>query len=137
MKSMAKTLVIVLLSMLSSASSCDAPWGATVRYFFIVENQASYPIVILESLTYPDTSLPVSKDGLVSIPSGEEKKLESLEPWEAVIPQLPIDTLSIFIFSRDTLLIYDWAAIRSGYKILDRMEISVQDIEDGRVTYPK
>jgi hypothetical protein len=50
----------------------------------------------------------------------------------------PHDTLSVFIFSSDTLNKYTWEEVRDGYKILKRYDLSYQDLEemDYTITYP-
>ena len=58
--------------------------------------------------------------------------------WEEEIESLPKDTLSIFIFSTDTLNKYSWEEVRRDYKILRRYDLSIQDLEllDYKVYYP-
>ena len=43
--------------------------------------------------------------------------------WEEEIEFLPKDTLSIFIFSTDTLNKYSWEEVRRDYKILRRYDL--------------
>ena len=48
--------------------------------------------------------------------------------WRDVIfKSLPADTLSIYIFSQDTLDRYNWAVVQSDYKVLQRYDISYDD----------
>ena len=57
---------------------------------------------------------------------------------EVVFNSLPADTLSIYIFSKDTLDRYDWAVIQSEYKVLQRYDISYDDFVrfHGQFYYP-
>ena len=51
---------------------------------------------------------------------------------------LPKDTLSIFIFSTDTLNKYSWEEVRRDYKILKWYDLSYEDCKllKFRVPYP-
>ena len=61
--------------------------------------------------------------------SGSKTPYDSDEKWDKVFEKLPSDTLSIFIFSGDTIAIYDWQTIRSNYNVLKRYDLSYQDME--------
>lgn len=98
--------------------------------------------------TYPDTTLPNSIP--VTINNNINNKIEphdgyaysmggAGESWEHLFRQeLPSDTLSIYIFSRDTLKTYDWSIIRDKYKVLIRYDLSLPDILNlnHRIYYP-
>ncbi|NWO28348.1 hypothetical protein [Capnocytophaga sp. oral taxon 903] len=47
--------------------------------------------------------------------------------WGEILKKLPKDTLSIFIFSSDTLNKYSWEEVRRDYKILKRYDLSYED----------
>jgi len=80
---------------------------------------------------YPDTLLP--KDNIFvynkNIKPMEHFHYDSQMRWDKVFQLLPKDTLSIFIFSSDTLNKYDWEEMRKGYKILKRYDLSIQDLD--------
>lgn len=50
----------------------------------------------------------------------------------------PQDTLSLFIFHKDTIAKYSWDEIRGDYKILTRYDLSLEDLKrlDFVLTYP-
>ncbi len=89
--------------------------------------------------TYPDTVPPVSV-------SYVGKELESDKRFiyyfgggkSELIQSLPNDTLSVYIFSTDTLKRYSWEEVRSGYKVLRRYNLSLSDLNrlDWTLTYP-
>lgn len=94
---------------------------------------------------YPDTSLSFDRKmiGYTTAP-GETAEQELVEfPYEQWFSRLPKDTLSIFIFNKDTLNKYTWPEIQSGYKILQRYDLSLADfrlLSDNHgipiITYP-
>ncbi len=103
-----------------------------------VENKTSKVIVFYVGFKYPDISL--EEDPLlVGIPINKTvSKYYSERDWSAVFKRAPNDTLSVFLFSNDALLKYSWDEIRSGYKVLKRLDLSQQDLEamNYTVTYP-
>ena len=73
---------------------------------------------------YPDTAISRVRAGMLykqgssffySYDSGKE------DIW--------VDTLSLFIFDADTFNMYSWEEIQSGYKILQRYDISPENIK--------
>lgn len=115
-------------------------------------NKGIYGAAVQMSFTYSDTT--VSKRSVflgfdsssVKIHPGDN----SFQSWgqgscfEALFSGggahnlLPADTLSIFIFSYDTLRKYDWETIRKEYKILKRYDLSLPDLRNlnWKVVYP-
>jgi hypothetical protein len=88
---------------------------------------------------YPDTILSFPKNILVKVKQGtifiDNMPLYPIEKW---ISNLPHDTLSIYIFDIDTLNRYEWDEIQKDYKILQRYDISAEDIKylNNEVPYP-
>jgi hypothetical protein len=80
---------------------------------------------------YPDTILPAYTDYV-----GKELKSNKTFHYlfgggkEALIKALPKDTLSVYIFSTDTLSKYTWDEVRSNYKVLKRYDLSLQDLNE-------
>jgi hypothetical protein len=104
-----------------------------------VENKTNKAITFLVSRNYPDTTIPDEENKLRGVaPSTRNPYDFSEKKWSDVFDNLPADTLSVFIFSGDTLVKYNWQQIRSGYKILKRYDLSRQDIErlNYTTTYP-
>ena len=110
-----------------------------------------------EGPCFPDTSVRNQSNFIWSysyyhpmIPYGEKDRLgrgscvcrvggSVFAEWRDVIfKSLPADTLSIFIFSQDTLDKYDWEDIQRGYKVLQRYDISFDDFvkRHGEFYYP-
>jgi hypothetical protein len=47
---------------------------------------------------------------------------------EQILRDIPSDTLSIFYFHSDTLNKYSWEEIQRDYRILQRYDLSIEDI---------
>lgn len=58
--------------------------------------------------------------------------------WETLIEDTPKDTISLFIFSSDTINKYPWDSVRSNYMILQRYDLSLKDLQNRNWTieYP-
>jgi hypothetical protein len=87
---------------------------------------------------YPD-SLPETNEYIMyDISKVISPGMESHLSWEKFFKELPIDTLSVFIFHTDTLNKYSWKEIRDGYMILKRYDLSLEDLKKShfKVTYP-
>lgn len=89
---------------------------------------------------YPDTLMTQNKSdmGLASLPSGINTFIGKGTPWEDRFRQLPKDTLSFYIFNKDTLNTYTWETIRDEYKIMVRYDLSIEDIQflNYKIIYP-
>jgi hypothetical protein len=88
---------------------------------------------------YPD-SLPETNDYIMYdinkvVRPGFEQHYKS---WEKFFQNLPYDTLSVFIFHTDTLNKYTWGEVRSGYMILKRYDLSLEDLREMefKIIYP-
>ena len=135
---------IILLTLLITFSNHSCENIMAGKYFITFQNHSTKSVMIVEGLNvrgfeyYPDTSLPANKPFLQQIaPNGQGKILNSFE-WADVINSLPSDTLSIYVFDEDTINSYDWSIIKSDYKVLNRFDLSVQDLEkiNWAITYP-
>ncbi|NGF57657.1 hypothetical protein G5B35_24150 [Parapusillimonas sp. SGNA-6] len=93
---------------------------------------------------YPDTTItksikhiskPIPQDFIIR-PGEKEIFVESSGPWEE--KRRGIDTLSLVIFSVDTLEKYPWEIIREDYMILQRYDLSMSDLRklDYSIAYP-
>jgi hypothetical protein len=128
-------------------SSCGNHGNNLSKYSYTVYNQSDNTLYFAEGFGahyngmnfYPDTSLPVSKPSLYivrahqSLPNGV-----NYEDWSTMFNSLPTDTLSIYIFSADALDNSSWNDIKTGYKILRRYDLSLEDIKklDNKIYYP-
>jgi len=88
---------------------------------------------------YPDTTLSIYREGLILPCVLKDKSIfNEISPLEDTYKRFGTDTLCFFIFDTDTLSKYDWATIRSDYKILQRYDMSLQDFKrlKNTITYP-
>lgn len=93
-------------------------------YFYLVWEGGNNGVV------YPDTLLCFDKKELICINTLEKYNTSRpVGPITEWISSLPQDTLSIFIFSKDTLDKYSWPEVQSGYKILQRYDLSLEDFK--------
>ena len=87
---------------------------------------------------YPDTLLPKRRPKrVINLASGSFGFPVS-GPWEEIFKSLPNDTLSVYIFNKDTLDKYSWREIREDHKYLIRYDLSAEDLNKLRdvVSYP-
>lgn len=78
---------------------------------------------------YPDTSI-FTDSVRGTIQANSYIICASHEPIEDQIQRyIPSDTLSIFYFHPDTLKKYTWEEVRQGYKVLQRYDLSIEDIQ--------
>ena len=88
-----------------------------------------FPLIGMQGGIYPDTTITFDKKN-VGYPTKSGTMAYagisniSLERW---IQSFPKDTVSIFIFSKDILDKFSWFEIQSGYKILQRYDLSLED----------
>lgn len=104
-------------------------------YSIKMQNNTADTIQFYASYTYPDTTLIFDKPILDMVFPFNYSYLDSKEKWEDVLPS---DTISIYILSKDTVDKYSWDLIRSSYNILERNDLSINDLEKQNwiVNYP-
>jgi hypothetical protein len=79
---------------------------------------------------YPDTSLSNKKPEGVNIPPGIKEAFEEARgSYSSLYNDLPSDTISFVIYDTDTLAKYSWEIIRQQYNILQRYDLSLQDLQ--------
>jgi hypothetical protein len=111
-------------------------------YPLFLDNTSHHNISVLignlsSSINYPDTTLTSNfpKNNIIKITctgqleSGACKILSRGEKWTDWAESLPLDTFSLFLFDTDTLARYSLDEIKSGYKILQRYDLSSGDIK--------
>lgn len=114
------------------------------------ENSADYkislysiviiPRINLDTIIYPDTSLPYHKPTTlmdidahqwVEVPVGGHIK------WEDIYEHFGTDTISYFIFATDSLNMLGWDRIRESYNIVQRYDIGYCDLGTfGDMSFP-
>jgi hypothetical protein len=133
-----RTVYIIFIFLL--LFSCEWPYMDRIDPLYI-KNQSNCTISIYPArrgidFVYPDTSITL-KYKPYPLGSFLSTNFASAD-WKEEIEFLPKDTLSIFIFSTDTLNKYSWEEVRRDYKILKRYELSYEDCKllKFRVPYP-
>jgi hypothetical protein len=86
---------------------------------------------------YPDTTLSFDNKNIGYTTNPNEIAHRSVgsisrEQW---ISSFPKDTVSIYIFNKDTLDVYSWQVIQQNYKILQRYDLSLEDINNLKDKY--
>ncbi len=133
-----KRMILGIVFLLCCSGNCKKPPFVEAVYRMKVFNNSALNIAALLSYQYPDTTVPENNDRLGGLLLGTYRYFDSKKPWEKVFEELPKDTLSIFFFNVDTFSTYDWQVIRKEYKVLERYDLSLQDLQNSNfsVTYP-
>jgi len=147
MKKALKLKWIFFLLLAFAINSCGSHSNALSQYSYTVYNQSENTIYFSEGFgarydgmnMYPDTSLPANKPSLYIVRSRQSLPNSiGYEDWTTMFNDLPTDTLSIYFFSAATLNNFSWKDIKTGYKILRRYDLSLNDIKklNNKVYYP-
>lgn len=139
------TMIGTVLFIALSATKCDKPPLVERFYHIAVLNNSSD--TIYSDLgwggklnQYPDTTLPNSKPALVEIPALQNFSFytPNRKTYEKAIQELAADTLSIYIFSKTVYEDTAWSDVRSGYQVLQRYDLSLDNLKrmDFKVPYP-
>lgn len=141
MKKNIKTLLLFLL-MIVGIFSCEK--FPVKRYDLLIKNNSHTNVCCYfylvwdggdNGVVYPDTLLSFDREDLQCINIGEEYRTSrSGIPITEWVASQPKDTLSIFIFSKDTLERYYWENIQQNCNILKRYDLSIEDMEKLSVT---
>ena len=133
-----KTFNLILLFWVTMCISCVdllSLFGPP-SYSYRITNNAEYDIcvgiwwgwVFSGEYQYPDTSL-LEWDGLSFIKANSYHRGDFKHPLDKLITRdIPSDTISIFFFHADTIIMNHWQLIRRDYNILRRYDLSSQDI---------
>jgi hypothetical protein len=134
---MGKTLLLIVLFIAFFSLSCKEPFFVEKVISIYVKNATTEKLSFIVSKTYPDTAIPSDKAVKGLNPKDSVYADFNNSSFEKLFQSLPADTLSIIFFSRDTLEKYTWEEMRSGYKILKRYDMSLQDLKQNKyiVTY--
>ena len=126
---MKKAPLIFVFLLLLITSACDKRAG----YVYYMYNNTNYDIfagygLFYATYLYPDTSFEqLHNYELITSYSFNAHYVG--EPLDETIKQrMPRDTVSIFYFHADTVNKYPWEIIQRDYKILQRYDLSSQDI---------
>ena len=145
-KKNALTMLGTLLFIALSGFKCDKPPFA--EEFFPITVQNNSPDTIYADLglgikhpfpQFPDTILPTDKPVLMYIlPYSSSYHFDFRKPQEQIVKELAADTLSIYIFSKSVYEDTAWSNVRSGYQVLQRYDLSLENLQrlDFKVPYP-
>jgi hypothetical protein len=80
--------------------------------------------------TYPDTTISFDKEHIGSPIKAHSHVVVNIGtlPIENYFKNIPSDTLSVFFFHSDTVSRYSWEEIQQEYKVLQRYDLSIEDI---------
>lgn len=133
-----KKIIIPIIFFAAFSGACKKNPFVERVYSIKIQNNSSHWINFFDSRVYPDTLLPTQKPYYGASRPNNFGSIDSKMDWIDVFTNLPKDTLAIFIISADTLQSYNWATIRTDYKILRRYDLSFSDLKNGNfvVTYP-
>lgn len=93
------------LCLISITFGCNKPIAERV-YSFQVRDESGKGFGLLISEYYPDTAIPDQYNKIRGIPPFQSVPIDSKIKWEEYFAGLPADTLSLFLFSGDTLQKY-------------------------------
>ena len=134
MKKMILTMGVSILMLFFIACKCDL---SDKSYSIFIDNKSEFVISSYLALgnigttAYPDTTLSFEKKhiGYDTKPNNRAYRTLPTLTYVEWFAKLPQDTLSIFIFSKDTLDTYLWEEIRQGYKTLQRYDLSLENLK--------
>lgn len=125
---MKNILIIIMVYIICTASSCDKIIPDRVSSFW-VQNNSSEAISFSYSLKYPDTSIShLQRFEVIKISTGKDAPIDNRKDWAKVINEdIPGKKLQIFVF---TIPVNDnnWDSVRSNYLVQKRYELSVDDL---------
>ena len=134
---------VLCLLLLGSCDSCLEKGEARL----CLENESAQDISVLlggvQTTADADTILPNidALNLLHKIPKGKQCDMGGvgkIPDWDEIFEYLSIDTMRIFILATDTVNMYDWNIIQKNYNILQRYDVSVEDLRylNGCLYYP-
>jgi len=130
-KNILKSVLCLLL--LGSCDSCLEKSGEQLSLY----NESAQDISVLlggiQTTVDTDTLLPDidNLNLLHKIPKGKQRDMGgvgTMAGWNEIFEYLGIDTMRIFILATDTVNMYDWNIIQKNYNILQRYDVSVEDL---------
>jgi hypothetical protein len=86
-----------------------------------------------KGIEYPDTTISFSQNFVKQRQINPYRKYDDGHPYTIeylFFNKLNNDTLSLYLFDKDTLDAYLWQTIQQDYKILQRYDLSLEDINN-------
>lgn len=137
-----KLVLLAPVSFLAFSISCE---NLSEKWYTIkIENNSNKQIIVSAGCgrygltSYPDTLLPDLEPSLLSVNAHDYNDLSNSIAWEDIIKKQPEDVLSIYFFNADTIIQFEWAEIKKGNKVMERRDLSLEDLQgmDWTITYP-
>jgi hypothetical protein len=138
-----KSLILFLLIgfvISTSCSCCDGPKG---HYSINIINNSENAIFFYGGNAYPDTTIldqnPSSGGDLSYKINGKTAKIMGYrDPIELRFKHSQTDTIVFFLFDANTLETMPWDIVMKKYLILQRFDVSLQDMQrlNWTITYP-
>ena len=144
---MKKVSFVSICILLLASFQCDGPETDDSHYRIPIKNIADYTIYVDLSLSYPDTTIgPYDRD--VSLTADENavspqginnEALRAYDCFEEVFDRrvyrrtadtIGIDTLIIFVYHADTLLLKGWEYVKRNQSILQRYDLGLDDLRN-------
>ena len=121
-------------------SGCEDIYNKCTTLYF--HNNTDYQISVYWELfppqnppsptVYPDTTLPGTCPylNIRRLDSHSSQRYSCLDSdYQTLYNAYNVDTISIFVFSTDTLYFYGWPTVQKSYKILQRYDLSIEDCQ--------
>ncbi len=135
-------IIATIISIFVLSNSCEK----VMEKWYTIKIQNNTDKVIFVSagcdkyglFSYPDTILTTTKPSLLSVSPNDYNNLRSSIIWEEIVKEQPEGKLSIYFFNSDTINSYDWAQIKDGNRVMKRIDLSVEELENMNwtITYP-
>lgn len=134
---------VLCLLLLGSCDSCLEKGGERL----CLENESAQDISVLlggiQTTVDTDTLLPDIDNPNILHKILKEKQRDMggvgrMAGWDEMFAYLGIDTMRIFILATDIVDMYDWNIIQKNYNILQRYDVSIEDLRylNGCLYYP-
>jgi len=129
-----KQIIYILLSTFLTFSACHYDYDQGFSFY----NKATRDVYIyckLGATLYPDTGIARVRVG-VPFKTGESRHYTISRSKRSIWSD--VDTISLFIFDAEIFNTYSWEDIQNDYKILQRYDISHENIKalEFEISYP-
>lgn len=134
-----KKFIIVISALFTvCCSACNDFKGMDPFWRITLHNTSNERTMLCSySLQYPDTSVP-AYGKFAGIGSKSVQNFDEHKSWEEVINITPLDTISFFFISLDTVDKYGWDNVVQQYRVQKRLDVDYKYLEeqDFQVYYP-
>jgi hypothetical protein len=133
-KNMKKIFLIIGSYLIFSAVTCTKDTDDEHHHILFC-NETDYNVYLARSYDYPDTSLLHTQNVMtpgwyraVESHNYNNEALTSRGSYESKF--ISMDTLIVFVFNADTLSDYGWDNVKDCYKVAQRYDLSLSDIQN-------